>query len=108
MSAARRDRLGRGLGALLGDDYLAAPADATEIRTLALTRIVPVEYQVSPALCAHYALHATRLKRAGASIGANDLWIACHALARGCVLVSNNEREFRRIDGLTVENWVAG
>ena len=47
----------------------------------------------------------TRLKRTGASIGANDLWIACHALAQDCVLVSNNEREFRRIAGLVTGNW---
>ena len=71
----------------------------------ALTRIVPVNYQASPALCAHYARHAVRLKEAGTPIGGNDLWIACHALALDCVLVSNNEREFRRIDGLAVENW---
>lgn len=74
----------------------------------ALVRIVPVDYEASAALCAHYARHSTRLKRTGASIGANDLWIACHALAQDCVLVTNNEREFRRIDGLAVENWAAG
>src|SRR5690606_17802584 len=73
----------------------------------ALTRIVPVDCRASPALCACYAQHATRLKRVGAPIGANDLWIACHALAQECVLVTNNEREFRRIDGLVVENWAA-
>lgn len=71
----------------------------------ALTRIVPVDYEASPALCACYADHSTRLKRARTPIGANDLWIACHALAQECVLVTNNEREFRRIDGLAVENW---
>ena len=41
------------------------------------------------------------------SIGNNDLWIAAHALAQGWVLVTNNEREFRRVKGLKVENWVA-
>ncbi len=71
----------------------------------ALARIVPVHYHAGPALCAHYARHAARLQGAGTPIGANDLWIACHALAEGCVLVSNNEREFRRIDGLALENW---
>jgi len=35
------------------------------------------------------------------------LWIAAHALAQGWVLVTNNEREFRRVKGLKVENWVA-
>ena len=46
------------------------------------------------------------LERAGRTIGGNDLWIAAHALAGDHVLVTNNEREFRRIDGLQVENWV--
>lgn len=77
------------------------------LRQLAtLVRQVPVLYQADPALCMHYAHHATHLKAAGTPIGANDLWIACHALAQGCVLVSNNLREFQRIDGLVLENWV--
>jgi tRNA(fMet)-specific endonuclease VapC len=38
-------------------------------------------------------------------IGNNDLWIAAHAKAAGLVLVTNNEREFRRIDGLEIQNW---
>lgn len=41
----------------------------------------------------------------GQLIGGNDLWIAAHALAEGLVLVTNNEREFRRVPGLAIENW---
>jgi tRNA(fMet)-specific endonuclease VapC len=41
----------------------------------------------------------------GGMIGNNDLWIAAHAKAAGLVLVTNNEREFRRIDGLEIQNW---
>ena len=47
------------------------------------------------------------LERAGQPIGNNDLWIAAHARAEGWVLVTNNEREFCRVPGLAVENWVA-
>jgi len=36
----------------------------------------------------------------------NDLWIAAHARARGWKLVSNNTREFERVEGLSLENWV--
>ena len=72
----------------------------------ALTRQVPVLYHSSAALCGHYAVHATRLKEAGTPIGANDLWIACHALAEGATLVTNNSREFERVQGLRLENWV--
>jgi tRNA(fMet)-specific endonuclease VapC len=48
----------------------------------------------------------TRLERAGRSIGANDLLIAAHALALAHTVVTNNEREFSRIDDLRVENWL--
>ena len=41
----------------------------------------------------------------GDMIGNNDLWIAAHAKAASLVLVTNNEREFRRIDGLEIQNW---
>jgi len=70
-----------------------------------LAREIPVTYPSGPAICAEYARHATRLKTAGTPIGGNDLWIACHALAEKAVLVTNNVREFERIEGLQVENW---
>ena len=41
----------------------------------------------------------------GGMIGNNDLWIAAHAKAAGLILVTNNEREFRRIQGLEIQNW---
>lgn len=53
----------------------------------------------------HYALIRADLERRGEIIGANDLWIAAHARALDLVLVTNNEREFRRVPGLAVENW---
>lgn len=71
----------------------------------ALTRQVPVVFDTSPALCGHYAAQFTRLKEAGKPIGANDLWIACHALALDATLVTNNTREFERVTGLRLENW---
>ena len=46
-----------------------------------------------------------RLERAGTPIGPYDLQIAAQALARNCVLVTNNVREFERIPGLKIENW---
>jgi tRNA(fMet)-specific endonuclease VapC len=48
----------------------------------------------------------TRLKEAGTPIGANDLWIACHALAQDATLVTHNIREFQRVSGLRLEDWV--
>ena len=56
------------------------------LRTLEqLIRLVPVLYAVDRRLCEHYAEQFTRLKAAGTLIGANDLWIACHALAEDAV-----------------------
>ena len=46
-----------------------------------------------------------RLERAGTPIGPLDTLIASQAVARKLTLVSNNEREFRRVTGLAVENW---
>jgi len=46
------------------------------------------------------------LEKAGKPIGNNDLWIAAHALTLGVPLVSNNIREFERVPGLKLENWV--
>ena len=54
----------------------------------------------------HYARQRRLLKEAGTPIGDMDLLIASHALAQGLVLVTNNTREFERIEGLKLENWV--
>jgi tRNA(fMet)-specific endonuclease VapC len=45
------------------------------------------------------------LKKRGNPIGANDLLIAAHARSLGLTLVTNNTREFSRVQGLKVENW---
>ena len=47
-----------------------------------------------------------QLMAKGTPIGNNDTAIAGHAIAAGCVLVTNNTREFSRIDGLEYEDWV--
>jgi len=47
------------------------------------------------------------LDSSGEMIGNDDLWIAAHALASGLTLVTNNEKEFRRVRGLKVQNWAA-
>ena len=52
-----------------------------------------------------YAHVRARLERAGTPIGPLDTLIASQAVARNLILVSNNEREFRRVTGLHVENW---
>ncbi len=55
----------------------------------------------------HYAQIRAVLQQQGELIGNNDLWLAAQARAEGWILVTNNEREFVRVDGLQVENWAA-
>jgi tRNA(fMet)-specific endonuclease VapC len=53
-----------------------------------------------------YADLRARLESRGTPIGANDLFIAAHALALGYTLVTDNEREFSRVPELVIENWL--
>lgn len=55
---------------------------------------------------AHYGRLRADLERRGTLIGANDMLIAAHALAIGATLVTDNLREFERVDGLEIVNWL--
>ena len=54
-----------------------------------------------------YGLLRAGLERKGSVIGPYDLMIAAHAMSRGLAVVTNNRREFDRVDGLPVEDWSA-
>ena len=56
--------------------------------------------------CAHFGEIRAALQKQGLPIGNNDLWLAAHARSQGWILVTNNTREFARVPGLQVENWV--
>jgi tRNA(fMet)-specific endonuclease VapC len=71
----------------------------------ALQRVLPV-FDLPMAAADHYGDIRASLQRAGQVIGNNDLWLAAHARSEGWTLVTNNEREFLRVPGLRVENWV--
>jgi tRNA(fMet)-specific endonuclease VapC len=68
-----------------------------------LRHVEVLEYPDEAAL--HYAQIRAALKVSGTMIGANDLFIAAHARCLGFILVTNNVREFGRVQGLDVENW---
>lgn len=55
----------------------------------------------------HYAEARLALEQSGRRIGERDLLIATHALSENLTLVTNNIREFERIQGLKLENWAA-
>jgi tRNA(fMet)-specific endonuclease VapC len=69
---------------------------------LSALEVLPLEVPADAA----YGEVRTRLEQAGQPIGGNDLLIAAHALALGCVVVTDNQREFERVPGLRVENWL--
>ena len=56
----------------------------------------------------HYGNIRAGLEKLGQPIGINDLHIAAHARSNGLILVTNNLREFERVPGLLLENWVGG
>lgn len=53
-----------------------------------------------------YGKLRAKLEQKGKLIGAMDMLIAAQALSRDLILVTNNEREFKKVEGLSVENWV--
>jgi tRNA(fMet)-specific endonuclease VapC len=54
----------------------------------------------------HYAEIRADLKKKGQLIGSNDLLIAAHARSMGAVIVTNNVKDFCRVKGLRLENWM--
>jgi tRNA(fMet)-specific endonuclease VapC len=81
-----------------GSERLSAQLE----RVLGALTILPFE---EPADRTYGELRA-RLEAAGTPIGANDLLIAAQAMALGCSVVTDNEREFARVPGLTLANWL--
>jgi tRNA(fMet)-specific endonuclease VapC len=122
LSALARDPQGRvyeALSARLPDTACTSIVVASEIRfglqrgasdrlreqmdmLLSAIDILPLEMPVD----AHYGEIRAHLEKAGQPIGANDLFIAAHARALGLVMVTHNVREFQRVPGLIVEDWL--
>ena len=69
---------------------------------LSAIEILPLEEPADQ----HYGEIRALLESRGEMIGPNDLLIAAHALALDCAVVTANRREFSRVPGLKVENWL--
>jgi len=81
----------------------ASPRLATQLEAvLGALDVLPFEVPADTA----YGLIRTRLEQIGRPIGGNDLLIAAQAVALGYTVVTDNEGEFARIDGLLRENWL--
>lgn len=70
-----------------------------------LTRYIPVMMPTQET-AEKYAVVRCFLEKNGKPIGNNDLWIAAHALSFNAILVTNNTKEFIRVPGLLLDNWV--
>ena len=86
-------------------------AEKSQSRERAMATIEQLEQVIQPsqlpkAAAIHYGHIRATLQKQGLPIGNNDLWLAAHALAEDWVLVTNNTREFERVPGLRLENWV--
>jgi tRNA(fMet)-specific endonuclease VapC len=88
--------------------YGVSNSSKPEQNQIALTQfIAPLEILPYDDLAAmHYGELRTFLEKQGKPIGSLDMLIAAHALSVPCTLVTNNEKEFIRIPGLKVDNWV--
>jgi tRNA(fMet)-specific endonuclease VapC len=53
-----------------------------------------------------YGQIRTALEKRGTPIGPMDMLIAAHAIGLGVMLITNNKREFARVPGLRIENWL--
>lgn len=69
-----------------------------------LSRLTILSYE--PKAAAHFGNIKAVLSKQGKVIGENDVHIAAHCRSEGLVLVTNNLKEFERVDGLRLENWV--
>ncbi len=92
----------------LGELRFGAEKSRSRERALAVISQLESAMQIAPlseAAGQHYGQIRAALQQRGEIIGNNDLWLAAHARAEGWILVTNNEREFARVEGLQVENW---
>ena len=86
-----------------------AEKSATPEKNLAVVESFAARLEVLPfdnEAAAHTGMIRSELAKAGTPIGPYDQMIAGHARSRGFIVVTNNLREFERVPGLRVEDWV--
>jgi tRNA(fMet)-specific endonuclease VapC len=92
-----------------GELLYGAEKSQRKVESLAILKnligLVPV-LEMGAGTSNYYATIRAYLTSTGNIIGNNDLWIAAHCLDLGTTLITHNTREFDRVPGLKVENWV--
>jgi tRNA(fMet)-specific endonuclease VapC len=93
----------------LGELIYGAEKSARQAENLTVVEQFTARLEVLPfaeKAASHYGQIRAQLERAGRPAGAHDMMIGGHARSEGLVLVTNNIREFVRMEGVRVENWV--
>jgi tRNA(fMet)-specific endonuclease VapC len=93
----------------LGELHYGAEKSAHRLRNLQAIEHFSARLDVlsfSPKAAAHYGQVRAELERAGTPVGPHDMLIGAHARSEGLIVVTNNRREFDRMSGLRVENWI--
>ena len=87
--------------------YGAAKSKKTKLNLQRVEEfLTPLEillYDLNAAKC--YGEVRQNLEKRGEMIGPLDMLIAAHALSNDIILVTNNEKEFQRVNNLKIENW---
>ena len=92
----------------LGELHFGAQKSQAQAKALKVVQQLAQMAQVAyldENVAIHYADIRYQLHKQGNMIGNNDLWLAAHARANDWIMVTNNEKEFVRVQGLKVENW---
>ena len=92
----------------LGELYFGAQKSQAKDKALKVIRQLAKTVQIAHLdqnVATHYADIRYQLQQQGNIIGNNDLWLAAHARANNWIMVTNNEKEFLRVQGLSVQNW---
>lgn len=93
----------------LGELYYGTEKSARRIENLQAVEQFAARLEVlsfSPKAAAHYGQIRAEIERQGNPVGPYDMLIGAHARSEGLIIVTNNLREFRRLPGLRVENWI--
>jgi tRNA(fMet)-specific endonuclease VapC len=93
----------------LGELHYGAEKSARRVDNLSAIDNFGARLEVLPfeaKAAAHYGQVRAELERAGTPCGPHDMQIGGHARSEGLIIVTNNVREFNRMPGIRVENWV--
>ena len=93
----------------LGELHYGAEKSARRVENLTAIAHFTARLEVLPfgdRAAAHYGQVRAELERAGTPCGPHDMQIGGHARSEGLIVVTNNLREFARMPGLRVENWL--